>query len=85
MMMDVLQVVGALLILAGFVGSQSGTLSPHSVAYLVLNLAGGGLLTWIAFDEQDWGFLLLETVWTVVSAWGLAQLLVRGRPPAVTH
>ena len=85
MMMDVLQVVGALLILAGFVAAQSGALSPHSVAYLALNLAGGALLTWIAFDERDWGFLLLETVWTLVSGWGLAQLLLRGRPRPVGH
>ena len=84
-MMDVLQVVGALLILAGFIAAQSGALSPHSLPYLVLNLAGGALLTWIAFDEQDWGFLLLESVWTVVSAWSLGQLLLRGRPPAVSH
>lgn len=79
--MDVLQVVGALLILAAFVASQSGAQSPHSVPYLGLNLAGAGLLTWIAFDERDWGFLLLESVWTLVSAWGLGQLFLRGRAP----
>src|SRR6185436_18745186 len=49
MMMDVLQVVGALLILAAFIAAQSGTLATHSVPYLALNLAGAGLLTWIAF------------------------------------
>ena len=84
MMMDVLQVVGALLILAAFIAAQYGALSTHSVPYLVLNLAGAGLLTWIAFDDRDWGFLLLESVWTLVSAWGLAQGL-RGRPPADAH
>ena len=84
MMMDVLQVVGALLILAAFIAAQSGTLATHSVPYLALNLAGAGLLTWIAFDDRDWGFLLLESVWTLVSAWGLAQGL-RGRPPAGAH
>jgi hypothetical protein len=25
-----------------------------------------------AYIEQQWGFLLLEGVWTIVSAWGLA-------------
>jgi hypothetical protein len=83
-MMDVLQVVGALLILAAFIAAQYGALSTRSVPYLVLNLAGAGLLTWIALDDRDWGFLLLESVWTLVSAWGLAQVL-RGRPPAGAH
>jgi hypothetical protein len=76
--MDVLQVAGALLILAAFVAAQYGALSPRSRPYLLLNLAGSALLTWIAFDERDWGFLLLESVWALVSAWGLGQLLVRG-------
>jgi hypothetical protein len=84
-MMDLLQVAGALLILAAFVAAQYGVLSPRARLYLVLNLAGSALLTWIAFDDRDWGFLLLESVWAVVSAWGLAQVLLRGRAPGVPH
>jgi len=75
MMMDVLQVVGALLILAAFIAAQSGTLATHSVPYLALNLAGAGLLTWIAFDDRDWGFLLLEGTWALVSLLSLGARL----------
>ena len=79
-----MQVVGAVFILIAFAAIQRGTIEPHARSYLVLNLVGGLVLGWVAVAEKDWGFLLLEIVWSVVSAWGLLQVL-RGRPPARAH
>jgi hypothetical protein len=83
-MTEVLQIVGAVLIVVAFAALQRGSLKPKQVSYLLLNLAGGLVLTYVALAEQDWGFLLLEVVWSVVSAWGLIQVL-RRRPPAAAH
>ena len=80
-MTEVMQVVGAVLILIAFAALQRGTLEPHARSYLLLNLVGGLVLGWVAVAEKDWGFLLLETVWSAVSAWGLLQVL-RGKTPA---
>ena len=80
-MTEVMQVVGAVLILIAFAAIQRGTLEPHARSYLLLNLMGGLVLGWVAVAEKDWGFLLLETVWSAVSAWGLLQVL-RGKAPA---
>ena len=80
-MTEVMQVVGAVLILIAFAALQRGTLEPHARSYLLLNLMGGLVLGWVAVAEKDWGFLLLETVWSAVSAWGLLQVL-RGKTPA---
>jgi hypothetical protein len=52
--------------------------------YLALNLVGSGLLAVLAWHEEQWGFLLLEGVWALVSLWGLIQVL-RGRPTAEGH
>jgi hypothetical protein len=81
---QILQIAGALLILAAFGASQRDVMSPHSRVYLVLNLAGSVILTGVALHDSDWGFFLLEVVWAIVSAWGLVQVL-RGRRPTAAH
>jgi hypothetical protein len=50
--------------------------------YLWLNLGGSFVLAVDAWHEQQWGFLLLEAAWAVVSAKGLVVrcgLRKRGR------
>ena len=81
---QITQVAGALLVLAGFAGAQFGRLSPHSVSYLVLNLVGSAILAVLAAADRQYGFLLLEGVWALVSLLGLVQVL-RGRTPAAAH
>jgi hypothetical protein len=83
-MEDTLQIVGAVLILLAFGGAQQGALSPHSRVYLLLNLVGSLVLTVVALIGEDWGFLLLEVVWAIVSTWGLIQVM-RGRTPRAAH
>jgi hypothetical protein len=50
----------------------------------VLNLVGSAILAVLAWYEEQLGFLLLETIWALVSAWSLAQVL-RGHSPPATH
>jgi hypothetical protein len=68
-----IQILGALLILAAFALAQAGRLPVESATYLWLNVVGAGTLAVLAFLEEQWGFVLLETVWTAVSIWGLAR------------
>jgi hypothetical protein len=49
----------------------------------VLNAAGALVLTVVAYEEEQWGFLLLESVWTLVSAWSIYQL-ASGRSSTVS-
>jgi hypothetical protein len=77
---QVIQVAGSLLILAGFAAAQAGRMSIDSATYLALNFAGSAILAVLAWIDQQWGFLLLEGVWALVSLWGLIQL-TRGRAP----
>ena len=83
-MHQVVQVIGALLILSGFVLAQFRLLDPRSLWYLVVNLVGSAILTVDAWRQDQWGFFLLELVWAIVSAWGLTQL-VRGRQSGTSH
>ena len=80
-MADVVQIVGALLILVPFAGQQLRGLSAASAVYLWPNLLGSAILAVLAADGEQWGFLLLEVVWAVVALRGLV-LLARGSAPA---
>ena len=72
---QVIQVVGALLILTAFTAVQMERMRPDSRLYLALNLGGSAILAVLALIGSQWGFVLLEGVWAVVSAWGLVAAL----------
>lgn len=73
---QVVQVLGAVMILVAYTAAQTGRWKPDNLAYLWLNLVGSAILAVLAATSQNWGFLLLEGVWTVVTA---ASLLKRRR------
>ena len=76
-----MQILGAQLFLAGVVAGQVGVQRTDSRLYLWLNLVGSVILTVDAWRGRQWGFVLLEAVWALVSAWGL---LSRRRRPERT-
>jgi hypothetical protein len=71
------QIVGALLILVAYALAQFGVLNQRSYWYIGLNLVGATALAILAWHEEQWGFLLLEGVWAIVSA---VALVARLRP-----
>jgi hypothetical protein len=70
-MLDVLEIIGALAILVAFGASQRDLISLHQWSYLWLNLTGSLLLAVLAWHDRSWGFLLLEGVWALVTAWSM--------------
>lgn len=70
---QLVQVTGAVMVLVGFVLAQLGWVHQRSYVYLVLNLVGSGLLAVLALLGDQWGFLLLEGAWCLVSGWSLGR------------
>ena len=81
---QIVQIVGALMILAGFILTQGKLLDANSYLYLILNLVGATILAVLAFQAQRWGFVLLEGVWALVALAGLSLRLL-GKEPTGTH
>ncbi|HEX6380436.1 MAG TPA: hypothetical protein VF180_04245 [Acidimicrobiia bacterium] len=69
------QVVGALLIVGAYMAYTKGRLRLDSVQFLGMNMVGAAILTVVAFVDDLYGFLLLEFVWTWVSARGFRRAL----------
>jgi hypothetical protein len=78
-MQQILQVLGAVLILIAYLLAQLRLLNDRSIPYLLLNLAGSAVLAVLAAVGREWGFLLLEGSWAVVSLISLITL-TRPRP-----
>jgi hypothetical protein len=74
---QVIQVLGAVLILAAFALAQWGFLDQKQLLYLVLNVVGSAVLAIDAALGAQWGFLLLEGVWAIVSLASLIAVLRR--------
>jgi hypothetical protein len=74
---QVVQLVGAVIVLTGFVANQCFGLSSGALPYLLANAVGTGLLAVVAGVNGDLGFLLLEGVWAVVSCVSVARVVRR--------
>lgn len=81
---QVIQIVGALMILVAYGAAQTGRWSPDALPYLWLNLIGSIILAVLAFITENWGFFLLEAVWAIVTTWSLIKRRQQDQAPART-
>ena len=79
-MLQAVSVLGALAILAAYAANQFRLIGPSNLSYSAMNFVGSAVLTVVALVEVQWGFILLEGVWAIVSLWGMIAILRDGRP-----
>ena len=76
-MVQLVSLLGALAVLAAYAANQFGWLGTATLLYALANAAGAATLSVVAVLEEQWGFLLLEGAWTVVSVVAAVRLLRR--------
>ena len=77
-MIQLISVTGALAILVAYAANQLRYIGPSNLSYALLNFAGSIVLAVVAVLEEQWGVLLLEGIWALVSRWATMKRL-RGR------
>ena len=71
MFYQIISLVGAAMILAGYIGLQLGRFSREDRLFNMLNFAGSALLTWVAVNDWRFGFIVLEAAWALLSIPGM--------------
>ena len=65
--------IGVTILLIAFFLNLTNKLSKDSLLYLVLNFVGAGIACVASVLLDYWPFIILEGIWTVVSAIGLLR------------
>jgi len=66
-----LSLLGAAFILLAYVALQRRRVTSSGKLYLWANFLGAGLLAIVAIRDQRAGFILLESLWALVSLWSI--------------
>jgi hypothetical protein len=74
---QVISFIGAVLILSAYMGLQLNRLAAETIAFQTLNLFGGIFLCVTAVSLRQYGFILVEGLWAILSAIGLWRVVTR--------
>jgi hypothetical protein len=81
MVVQAISVIGALLILGAFAANLLRWMNTSNLWYSLLNFVGSAILLVVAVLDQQFGFILLEGAWALVSLWGIIAALQGGGAP----
>jgi hypothetical protein len=72
---QILSLVGAALLLGAYALQSATSAGAHKTTYLSMNLFGSMALTVTAVVNNQIGFIILEGIWAIISAFSLFKVL----------
>ena len=72
-----ISIIGAVLILVAYAALQLNRLRADTIAFQMLNLFGGVFLCITAVSLRQYGFILVEGLWAILSGVGLWRVITR--------
>jgi hypothetical protein len=83
---QLIQIVGALLNMGAFALLHFEIAPSSALRYLIPNWLGSVLLVMSAYVDRQWGFLMLESAWVVVTGYAIAAKITgRQSRTTITH
>ena len=77
MFYQLISIIGAVLILVAYAALQLNRLRADTIAFQMLNLFGGVFLCITAVWLRQYGFILVEGLWAILSGVGLWRVVTR--------
>jgi len=74
---DWIGIVGSLLMLLAFILNIIDKIDDDDLLYILLNFFGAGIACYASYMIPYYPFVVLEGVWTLVSAWGIYDYIKR--------
>jgi hypothetical protein len=71
--------IGVTILLIAFLFNLTGKVKKESFSYLLMNFSGAGLACYASVLLNYLPFVILEGCWTLVSAFGLMNLITKTR------
>jgi hypothetical protein len=82
---EIIQIAGALLNMGAFALLHFEIAPSSALRYLLPNWVGSVLLVSSAYADRQWGFLLLECSWAVLTGHAIVMRAARRRPRMTPH
>lgn len=82
---QLIQVIGALLNMGAFALLHFEVAPSSALRYLIPNWLGSVLLVLSAYADHQWGFLMLEAAWVVVTGYAITARITGRQTRTTPH
>ena len=77
MLIDIIAIIGLASLLIAFALNAFHIIDKNDYTYNVLNLIGGGTLTYYSMTIKSIPFIILQSIWSIIALVGIVRKFVR--------